>query len=649
MNLLKQTALILGLMSLTLGAWTLFRDWKNKISILFALVCFGVAVWALSFVAHATLVGRLSYDIHLFANVMLVPLSLELLSRLFLKEKDGISRILFWGASGGAAVLGVMIAFSLGGSPGFRSFVLFWPTFILVEYLHILAFEFFSPERTRVDTVSPAKRTLLYLGLGITLSICTFDHVPVLGYGVPALGNLLFTLYLLFANQIIVPEKILGIEALASRFFAVLTLSLIITGFFALLFNYVSSSFPLFLLNSFLISFAVLALWPPLLVFFRFLARGLLSSAIANRERRFEVFKGRASAAWEITELTRISNEYFKAEARMEGLEFIVDADESHLPPAVLRYWNLLITHQLKPILYSGIIEREREQALSRERRLELDELLGFLDAQGAEAIFPVFSSGKVIGLIRMRGRGRLAAFPRFSEAVELLEFLAGNLVRIRQIERARERDRLLLLGEMSAGLAHEIRNPLGAIRGAVALMDPGSDPWAKVIREEVDRLNRLVSRFLDFATDSGERREPVDLNAVLQTGVAHLRPGLDSRVEIEWIPSPVPVPVILDPDSVQQVLSNLVQNSLKAFEEGGGGKIAIETFQTGFKVRDNGCGMSGEVLSRVFQPFFTTFKEGSGLGLSICQRLVGRDEGRIQVRSEAGVGTEVIVEYPDA
>jgi hypothetical protein len=225
-----------------------------------------------------------------------------------------------------------------------------------------------------------------------------------------------------------------------------------------------------------------------------------------------------------------------------------------------------------------------------------------------------VFSSGKVIGLIRMRGRGRLAAFPRFSEAVELLEFLAGNLVRIRQIERARERDRLLLLGEMSAGLAHEIRNPLGAIRGAVALMDPGSDPWAKVIREEVDRLNRLVSRFLDFATDSGERREPVDLNAVLQTGVAHLRPGLDSRVEIEWIPSPVPVPVILDPDSVQQVLSNLVQNSLKAFEEGGGGKIAIETFQTGFKVRDNGCGMSGEVLSRVFQPFFTTFKEGSGL-----------------------------------
>ncbi|NDF14189.1 hypothetical protein EB061_02560, partial [bacterium] len=120
MNLLKQTALILGLASLSLGGWTLFRDWRNKVSILFSTLCFVVAVWALSFVAHATLVGRLSYDIHLFCNVLLVPLTLELMARIFMRERDFPSRAIFSIAAAGSGVLAFMISFSLASSQAFR-------------------------------------------------------------------------------------------------------------------------------------------------------------------------------------------------------------------------------------------------------------------------------------------------------------------------------------------------------------------------------------------------------------------------------------------------------------------------------------------------------------------------------------------------
>ncbi|NDF15862.1 hypothetical protein EB061_11160, partial [bacterium] len=288
MNLLKQTALILALTGLSLGGWTLVRDWRNKVSILFSALCFCVAFWAMSFVAHATLFGRLSYDIHRFCNVILVPLALELIDRVFLRERDRLSRILFALSIAGAAILGLLVAFSLGNSLWVRQLVLFFPGLIFIEYLHIMVLDYTGSASIRVDSITPVKKLLLYLGLGLTLAFCSFDHIPAYGYVLPAVGNLLFTLYLFFTSQVIHPRSLLGIEALVSRFFAVLTLSLIITGFFALLYSYISSSFPLFLLNSFLISFAVLVLWSPLLTFFRYLARCLSTRSDEDGTRTIE-------------------------------------------------------------------------------------------------------------------------------------------------------------------------------------------------------------------------------------------------------------------------------------------------------------------------------------------------------------------------
>jgi signal transduction histidine kinase len=102
-------------------------------------------------------------------------------------------------------------------------------------------------------------------------------------------------------------------------------------------------------------------------------------------------------------------------------------------------------------------------------------------------------------------------------------------------------------------------------------------------------------------------------------------------------------------PDSIRQVISNVMNNSLKALEGVNDPRIGVTILPTGFQISDNGIGMDEETISRVFHPFFTGFKVGSGLGLSICEKLVRADRGRIAIQSAPGRGTVVSVEYPDA
>ena len=646
MNLLKQTALILGLTGLSLGGWTLFRDWRNKVSILFAALCFCVAIWAMSYVAHITLFGRLSYDIHRVCNVLIVPLALELIHRVFLKERDLLSRGVFALSCSGAAMLGLLVAFSLGNSFLVREVILFFPGLIFLEFLRIMVLDYTHSRTLRVDSITATKKLFLYIGLGLTLSLCSFDHIPAFGFVLPAVGNLLFALYLFFTSQVIHPQKLLGLEALASRFFAVLTLSLIITGFFALLYSYFSSSFPLFLLNSFLISFSVLVLWGPLLTFFRYLARTVFRSGEDGRVRALDEFRFSLSTITDFTELTKTAGAFLSRNFQIPNFGIFLVSDGAILPEPVIRYFETRNREKGTLILYREYLEREREQVLTQSKREELGRLIRFLRSSKTDAVYGVMRAEKIEGWITV---GAVGGIPAFNAVVDVLTLISDCVLRILQLNAARERDRLMLLGEMAAGLAHEIRNPLGAIRGAATLIDSGSEPWSKVIQEEVDRLNRLVSQFLDFSHDQKDSRELVDLNVLISKVLSQITPGLPSMIKLDFSPWEGQLPVMVVPDSLQQVLVNLIQNSMKALEGRERPEIRVFTFKTGFGIADNGIGMSEETLTRIFHPFFTSFKSGSGLGLSICEKLVRFDGGRVSVHSEVDRGTEFKVEYPNA
>jgi signal transduction histidine kinase len=213
-------------------------------------------------------------------------------------------------------------------------------------------------------------------------------------------------------------------------------------------------------------------------------------------------------------------------------------------------------------------------------------------------------------------------------------------------------------MGELTAGVAHEVRNPLGVIRASVQLVeDAKSDPTriheaAEVIKQEIDRLDRVIKALLDFGRPSKPTMVLTDLNEVLQDVVLFTnRFAKQSDVTIEEKLEPDLPAIHGDPDQLKQVFLNLVTNAVQAMDKRGG-RITIETRGEGeyveVTVSDNGPGIDPGDLSKVFDPFFTKRAEGTGLGLTIVHRIIDEHEGHIEVES-GPEGTSFNVTLPAA
>jgi len=649
MNLLKQTSLILGLASLSIGVWTLYRNWKQKLAIIFSILCFFVSMWALSFVSYATLIGRLSKDIHWSFHVWLVPIVVTILSKILSRE-DTVSRVIRGFSFLGAIFLSLMIAFSMGSGDLFWMAVTFWPLLVFVEFIYIMVKDLLIGVPVSVDFFSPSKRIGIYFGLAVSLITCTFDHIPQLGYTIPSIGNMVMAVYLIFISQMVSPQKILNIQALASRFFATVILSLVITGFVALLYQYMSESFGLFFLNSFLLSFAILMLWSPLVSFFRFLGKKMFTEQNQRADIQLKRYLSALPLVTDEKGLEDLIQKSFSVWISDSKIKLWFLDRQSELPEVVKTFLNRNSHSSLIPIIHRGLIQMEKDQLVTAELQKNLEAILTYLDTVEADVIFPIFSSDKKnpqpIMLVMVTGAAAVDDWQvdigLYSKIFTALQEIEKTVLKIGQIDHARERDRLILLGEMAAGLAHEVRNPLGAIQGASNLIASNSDPWVKVIQDEVQRLNRLVNQFLEFANAPGDQLEPVNLGESLQRSIENLATFYGKQVEIRFLNDcKDPVLVMSVPDHLQQILMNLIQNAIKAQST----LIEVILHPQGFSVKDNGVGMSESVKSRVFHPFFTTFKTGTGLGLSICERLVKFSEGEITLDSTEGVGTTVRIE----
>jgi two-component system, NtrC family, nitrogen regulation sensor histidine kinase GlnL len=242
---------------------------------------------------------------------------------------------------------------------------------------------------------------------------------------------------------------------------------------------------------------------------------------------------------------------------------------------------------------------------------------------------------------------------------------------RVRQLEtEVRRGETLAAAGRMALGLAHEIRNPLGAIRGAVQLLARELGPasplreYTDVLGTEVDRLNRIVDRLLDLARPVESRRVPLNLHQLLER-VARLaeESARERQVTIVRRYDPSLPPILGDEDRIVELLHNLVRNALDAMAAGGTltlltrvslnplfGKMDLGTGQRAMvevQVIDEGVGIPAPARARIFDPFFTTKERGLGLGLAICHRIVDEHRGAIQVESVEGRGTTVTCFLP--
>ena len=216
-----------------------------------------------------------------------------------------------------------------------------------------------------------------------------------------------------------------------------------------------------------------------------------------------------------------------------------------------------------------------------------------------------------------------------------------------------REQAALARLGEMAAVVAHEVKNPIAGIRGALQVISSRmtGDPRDRAVMGDIiarlDALNGIVQDLLVYARPRQLKREAVDLNGLIANIVELLRrdpafAGL--RVEV----SGAPPPVSADPEQLRLVLQNVLMNAAQAMGGSGIVEIALgcEAGTCHIAIRDHGPGMSPEVMDKAFDAFFTTKHRGTGLGLPIARRVVEAHGGRISVAPAPGGGTVVAIEF---
>ena len=247
---------------------------------------------------------------------------------------------------------------------------------------------------------------------------------------------------------------------------------------------------------------------------------------------------------------------------------------------------------------------------------------------------------GAVTGILGDRSRRARSRAER--TATELQRAYAELRQTFEQLLRA---DRINSLGELSAAVVHEVRNPLGSIKGAVEIMedeiasDSPRHEFARIAKHEVDRLDALVGEFLRFARPAKPSVMPADLNEIVQ-GVAKLIEGhaASQNVEVHHDLAPDLPLVSIDAEQVKQVLLNLAINGLQAMP--GGGRLLLRTSldegRAVVEVEDEGGGVDPAIADRIFDPFFTTKEKGVGLGLSIAYKIAMQHGGSLGLREGA-------------
>ncbi len=229
---------------------------------------------------------------------------------------------------------------------------------------------------------------------------------------------------------------------------------------------------------------------------------------------------------------------------------------------------------------------------------------------------------------------------------------LFQNITESKKMEKELKiKEKMATLGEMATFVAHEIRNPLTAISGAAQLMkeeQTGEAELIDIIFKESKRLRDFLTEFLDTMKPFEKINTKVDFSEIIRNSlslISHSR----KNIEIKGNFKNASVVVYGDERQLRTIFWNIILNSLKAMPEGGTLEVNIENNERDVKisVKDSGIGMDGEELQRIFEPFYSNFGNGHGIGMSLVWKLINEMNGKIEVRSSKGKGTEIIVTIP--
>lgn len=584
-----------------------------------------------------------------------------------------------------ASISSVLLGLAVGATPLAE---LLWAR-VAVSVWVLLALSFsvslvLARMRTSDSRIDRLRLLYLAVGAGATVLFSGLDFLARFDIAFPTLGPIVSTLYLFFLSQTLLRLRLMDLHELLGKIASQTVLAAILAVVFVVLTAWVEGNAGLYIFNTLVAAFVMLILLDPLTkwvdekvvaVFFR-QRFAFLESARQLQRRTANVIDAPELAAAlmdGLNETRRVTHTsiYLLADDR-PGFRLL---DSRGPAPALFidqGTARALVSRTERAQLLETVERRIAEiRAQPLEARKSRDELRRLNDVRTAMQqmkagiTVPLMGNDRVLGFLNLWDERVPEAFASDEIALilELADHVATVIENSKLYDKMRERDRLAALGEMAAGLAHEIRNPLGAIKGAAQFLDPKTLPseegeFVEVIVEEVNRLNGVVSAFLDYSRPLKQTFGPTDIKEVVTRTLKLIVNDVPQNISIKEELADVPLRVDADAEQLKQVLINLVQNASQAMSSKPG-EIVIRTSRperfgdfrapdfVELQVSDNGPGIPTEQQLNIFVPFFTTKEKGTGLGLAICQRIVKNHGGTISVQSKLGEGSVFTIRLP--
>ncbi len=575
--------------------------------------------------------------------------------------------------------------------------------------------------QSRTATPSLIERgRLAYLVLGgLAAAGCAVaGFIPGLPAVVPSVGKAVVVLYLYLLSQAILRHRLLDLNELLAKLVVLCTLALLLGFVYGVIVLLAGNDPALIVFNVSLISLALMTLFEPLRARFEhhvmgivFSERILLQRVLQSLQREVPLIIDPVACAEHILDRLYETGRATHASVYLLSENGTGFKRIGHRGPEPPKWLEATLVREVVCTAEAGqkavlreTVERRLQQSTSflpdptddetpeatfTDEAARLRELHECLEKLSSGVLVPLMSGANVVGLLSLYDERVYEAYSTNEiKALVVVGQLAGTVVENSKLyERMKERDRLAALGEMAAGLAHEIRNPLGAIKAAAQYLRPAASPdhsyssaegaggleqnqldpndcgdaaeFLQVIVEEVDRLNGVVTQFLDYARPLKASFIKTDLREVVKRTLRLLeQKDISGEIEtVQRLADDVP-PVDADPEQIRQVLINLMLNSVQAMsgkgtltvtvgvddKQGSGSPSVHSVFVA---VSDDGPGIPEHMRPHLFVPFFTSKERGTGLGLPICQRIVENHSGRIDVHSEPGQGAEIRIWLP--
>jgi two-component system sensor histidine kinase HydH len=694
-NVQAVSALLAALLTLAIGASVLLRNRRDRIFTSFAAFTMVVSAWhAATFIADA-IDSELVRWLALWAAAT-VPATAIAFFRLFLSQpsiggqRRGPRVTLAWTFLAYVALIYSAIVFPIHDK------IYFQVPFGAYVFggLYRCVYDLYIQYRSTAKRVERARVRYLALGGFVATTLALTDVLPRFGVAWPTIGNVFTVLYLYFLSQTLFRNRLIDVNELVGKMAVLGLLVVLLWAVYGFLLYWIGGGQEgLYLLNALVASFVILILFEPVR---SRLENGINRWLVRQRHElrgRLEALRRDLPAVVDVPDMvTRIVTALEESQRVTDGSVYLLDPDGAGFDRAGFfgdapaerldAGTDRTFLDTIRATYFDAELTQRELDALGgggdADKRAALAALLSRADDMRAALIFPLLGSAEteqgpwLLGLLAVRDDRAAGAFDL--DDIDMFRQLAAAAARViessQAYERVKERDRLAALGEMAAGLAHEIRNPLGAIKGAAQLLvgpdgkpiesGPETVELMEIIVEEANRLNNVVTRFLDYVRSERTERDDqgrVDVNAVVRKTVQLLQQSDDSKnVDVRVRIDDLLPPAAGDPEALLQVFLNLGLNALQAMPEGGTLEILTtrrRRSRLGYgqfaevRFRDTGIGIPRDKLKKLFIPFYTTKQRGTGLGLAISQRIVSQHGGTIEVRSTLGQGSTFSVFLP--